>query len=430
MNDLAANIPRFIAFRVLFNARFYYPVLGVLFLDLGLTVAQYAILNVVWAAAILSLEVPSGALADVIGRRKMVVLAAALMIAEMLIFTFAPAGPGLFPLLVANRILSGAAEASASGADEALAYESLPEAGRDQAWPRVLARLMRWQSGAFFVAMLVGAAGYDPAFLTRAASVAGLDWHPGDVTRWPVYLTLAMSVPCLLVALGLREIRPPAGAFLPAFRAAAAGIRDGAVWIARDRRVLLVILAGLVVDSFVRLFLTFGSNYYRLIDLPAWTNGLLGSATALLGFAAAPVARRLVERRSAPQNFALLGIVALVGLTGAALATPIAGLWVLVPMGLAMSTISFFLSHYLNAWTPSAVRATVLSFRGVAFNLGYGALGLAFAALTARLGGPGADPDATLHRALLWLPPAFVAGAGACLAFALASRRRTQSGVE
>jgi hypothetical protein len=27
----------FIAFRIFFNARFYYPVLGVLFLDLGLT---------------------------------------------------------------------------------------------------------------------------------------------------------------------------------------------------------------------------------------------------------------------------------------------------------------------------------------------------------------------------------------------------------
>jgi len=80
MPDLAGNIPRFLAFRVLFNARFYYPVLGVLFIDLGLTVPQYALLNVVWAITIVALEVPSGALADVIGRRRMVVAAAALMV--------------------------------------------------------------------------------------------------------------------------------------------------------------------------------------------------------------------------------------------------------------------------------------------------------------------------------------------------------------
>lgn len=38
-------------------------------------------------------------------------------------------------------------------------------------------------------------------------------------------------------------------------------------------------------------------------------------------------------------------------------------------------------SHYLNAITDSARRATVLSFKGLVFNLGYGALGLLFAGL-------------------------------------------------
>lgn len=419
MEALTANIPRFIAFRVLFNARFYYPVLGVLFIDLGLTVAQYAVLNAVWAAAILTLEVPSGALADVIGRRRMVVLAAALMVAEMLIFSFAPAGPWLFPLLVLNRVLSGAAEASASGADEALAYESLPEEGRAAAWAKVLARLMRWQSGAFVVAMLVGAVCYDAAFLTRAAEFFGVDWRPVGTTRWPLYLTLATAVPCFLVALGLRECRPPAGDFGPALRAAAANVRAGAAWIARDRRVLLVILAGLVVDSFVRLFMTFGSNYYRLIDIPEWAYGPLGSALGFMGFAAAPLARFMVTRFPVRRNFAALWGLSLAGLAGAAFAAPMVGVWVLVPLCLAMSMLSFFLSSYLNDWTPSEVRATVLSFRGVVFNLGYGAAGLAFAALSAGLSGPGTNADETLRAALGWLPVAFLAG---LLAFAVVAR--------
>jgi hypothetical protein len=274
--------------------------------------------------------------------------------------------------------------------------------------------------------MLMGAACYDAAFLAQAAAAFGLDWHPAGTTRWPLYLTLATAVPCLFVALGLQECRPPVGAFGPAFRAAAANVRAGAAWIARDRRVLLVILAGLVVDGFVRLFLTFGSNYYRLIDLPAWTNGVLGSALGLLGFVAAPLARAMVRKYSAPQNFGVLWLGALGGLVGAAFATPVFGVWVLVPLGLAMSLLSFFLSNYLNDWAPSDVRATVLSFRGVAFNLGYGGIGLAFAALTAGLGGPGVDPDFTLRRALIWLPPAFVAGMLAFGLVALLSRRDDQ----
>ena len=118
-SPLSRNIPLFIAFRVLFNARWYYPVLAVLFLDFGLSVEEYALLNVAWAAAIVGLEVPSGALADRFGRKCMVVLAAGLMVVEMTVFAFAPLGHSklLFIVFLLNRLLSGAAEASASGAD-------------------------------------------------------------------------------------------------------------------------------------------------------------------------------------------------------------------------------------------------------------------------------------------------------------------------
>ena len=72
------------------------------------------------------------------------------MVVEMALFAFAPRGYPtlLFAIFLLNRVLSGAAEASASGADEALAYDSLVCEGRDEEWPRVLERLMRWQSAA------------------------------------------------------------------------------------------------------------------------------------------------------------------------------------------------------------------------------------------------------------------------------------------
>ena len=56
------NISLFIAFRLLFNARFYYPIFAVIQLDYGLTMSQFAILNAVWAVSIILLEVPSGGL--------------------------------------------------------------------------------------------------------------------------------------------------------------------------------------------------------------------------------------------------------------------------------------------------------------------------------------------------------------------------------
>ena len=87
-----ATVRWFVAFRVFFNARFYYPVFTILFLDFGLTLEQFAVLNAVWAATIVLAEVPSGALADVIGRRRLVLAAAVLMVVEMALLCFVPRG--------------------------------------------------------------------------------------------------------------------------------------------------------------------------------------------------------------------------------------------------------------------------------------------------------------------------------------------------
>ena len=56
--------------------------------------------------------------------------------------------------------------------------------------------------------------------------------------------------------------------------------------------------------------------------------------------------------------------------------------------------VSFFTSHYLNLITESHQRATVLSFKGMAFNLAYGLIGFLFALLITRLreGGSAAHP--------------------------------------
>ena len=95
---LNRNLRIFVWFRALFNARFYYPVFAVFFTDMGLTMAQFLWLNAIWALTIVIFEVPSGVLADLFGRRKLVIFAAMSMAVEMLLLILAPqnGGWGLF----------------------------------------------------------------------------------------------------------------------------------------------------------------------------------------------------------------------------------------------------------------------------------------------------------------------------------------------
>src|SRR6202451_1416483 len=165
LSDADVNWRRFVLFRVLFNSRFYYPVLAVLFLDLGLSATEYTLLNFAWALAIVFTDLPAGVLADRIGRKPLVVTAAVFMVLEMILLGVAPLHGGLVLLLccLANRILSGMAEGMASGADESLVFDSLAERDRSGEWPRVLEQVMRWQGVGRVIAMLVGGAIYDPA---------------------------------------------------------------------------------------------------------------------------------------------------------------------------------------------------------------------------------------------------------------------------
>ena len=205
------NVRLFIAFRVFFNARFYYPVFTILFLDFGLTLEQFALLNAAWAASIVLLEVPSGALADTIGRRNLLVVTGILMVIEIALLCFVPLGNPdfLFGIFLVNRVLSGAAEAAASGADEAIAYDTLKKEGDVRDWPRVLEKQMRIQSIAYIGAMSLGAAVYDPTPMQRLFNALGLNIHlTQDMTlRFPLYLTFMMAILTLLTTLKLQEER-------------------------------------------------------------------------------------------------------------------------------------------------------------------------------------------------------------------------------
>jgi len=381
------NVRLFIAFRVFFNARFYYPVFTILFLDFGLTISQFALLNAVWAATIVILEVPSGAMADILGRRRLLVMTGIIMVVEIGILCVAPRGASilLFCIFLVNRVLSGTAEAAASGADEALAYDSLKANGMEGAWSKVLALQMRLQSVAFIVAMAIGAAVYDPAFMQAIADHLNLSvTFDRDITlRIPILLTWVMALMTLFITLNFQEEKTASNAKQPAAKAALKLTWQAGRWIADTPFALMVITAGLMFDSIARMVITLSSQYYRLIQLPEATFGLIGAATAAMGLFMPSLAKQLTEKRSPQFNMAVLIVITLCGLIGMCFFSPYIGLVPALVLFAGMYLTGFFVSYYLNNITESGQRATVLSFKGLSYNLAYGSIGLFYSLVVA-----------------------------------------------
>ncbi len=421
----SANPRLFVLFRVLFNARFYYPVYALMFLDFGLTQEHFATLNFVWAVTIVLLEVPSGALADQIGRRPLVIGAAVLMMVEMLVMLLMPvvdkdnfAGDKsghdaaiwvLFTVFIANRILSGAAEAAASGADEALAYDSLPVADRDEQWSRLTSRLMKCQAIGFIIVTLIGAAVYDPAFVNATLQFLGSDlaFTQSQTLKFPIALTLLLSLPVLAVALRMREsadfIKPEKKhIFATTYDSFCRTFRAGR-WIAHTPAALMLLLVGLFFDSIMRLYYTVGSIWLEVIGYKPAQLGLISVAGSVAGIFAAVIAEKLIARHTAKFNFRLLTLLILIGIASLAFPIQYWSVLFLPAIWISMRLLHFFLSNYLNRVTNAENRATVLSFRGMSMNLSYGILvwlyGLQTAHLRARIDpSESVDSDQVTHQ--------------------------------
>jgi MFS family permease len=386
------NIRLFILFRICFNARFYYPIFTILFLDYGLTLEQFGILNGVWAISIVVLEIPSGALADTLGRKKLLVFASFAMMFEMLLILFAPIESGwTFSFFLINRMISGAAEAAASGADEALAYDSIKQVGLADQWDRVLELTMRWKSFAYVIALSLGAVVYDAEFLNHCFSTLGFELELSSLftLRIPIALTLLLSFGAIYSSCSMKEISDYKGysssnvQILNTSKMSTAWTKtiQAGSWILHTPIAFSVILAGLLMDHVVRLILTINSEFMRLISLPEATFGVIGAVMASMGILVPKLSRYLANNKSLVINYFIVASLVGFGLFGMSM---FGKFWGILPMAflyIAMGMTAFFVSFYLNKVTDSSERATVLSFRGLSYNLGYGFVGFSYSLL-------------------------------------------------
>ncbi|MQA15209.1 MAG: MFS transporter [Pseudonocardiaceae bacterium] len=210
-----------------------YPVYALLFADTGLDATAIASLFVLWSLVSLVAEVPSGALADRIPRRHLLLTAALVRATGFALWVTLPG----YPAFAVGFALWGAASALRSGTLEALVYDELRALGAAERYPVVRAR-----TG---VAELLA----DLTATLAAVPLLALGGYP---------LVGAVSVAtCLLqvaVTLTLPPGHPTGGheGYLPVLRA---GLREAAHHRPVRRLVALTAaLAGLhAIDEFVPL---------------------------------------------------------------------------------------------------------------------------------------------------------------------------------
>jgi hypothetical protein len=232
--------------------------------------------------------------------------------------------------------------------------------------------------------MSLGGLLYDPSWLNRLLperySV------PLDVAhRLPVALVFLQGVVCLVIALRFEETAPHKEHAVGRTRAALRLTFQTATRAFTTRGIAVVLSGGLMIDSIVRNFATLGSQYYRLICIPDWALGFIGSLIAVGNWFVPSVAARVNRRFTTTTSLALGGCVVAVALLLLAPAWPWFGLLPAAVLMMIMGFLGFTISRFLHGVAESHERATLLSVKGLVFNLGYGLYSFAFSLLLASL---------------------------------------------
>ncbi|MEU5785068.1 MFS transporter [Micromonospora lupini] len=187
-----------------------YPLYVVLFADTGLSVGQISSLFVIWSAAGILFEVPSGAWADVVSRRLLLCLAPLVTAAGYALWVLVPS----YPAFALGFLLWGAGGALVSGALEALVWTELDRFGAVGRYARVLGRARTaGVLGVVVTGVLAGpvlAVGGYPA--VGVASVLACLLAAAVATRFPEHRRPPGTPPPPLAHDPASDVRDPASA--------------------------------------------------------------------------------------------------------------------------------------------------------------------------------------------------------------------------
>lgn len=347
------NVRKFYWYRLTKYSLFHIAILVLFYQQRGLSFSQIMILQSVYYFAKVVSEVPTGALADRMGRKKSLVLGSFCHSFAYLLIFFSHS---LF-LFMLGEIIAGIAMSFAYGADSALAYDTLKGLGKSEEYQRVEgnANSMRHLGFAIF------------------APLGGL------------LATINLSLPYLASSIGiffsgliaLTLVEPPReggsgeDSILNTRKKSYYEIRKSFDLLLRDRRILWFVLFFSVIFLATRLGFWTYQPYMKLLGLPLSLFGIAFAAFHLFSAVVSRQAHRM--ERLLKEKLILFVMPALVVIS-----------FVLLSRFLFLWSISFILIQqvttaihepvlktYINRRTPSEVRATMLSVQHMAGNAAF-----------------------------------------------------------
>jgi predicted MFS family arabinose efflux permease len=342
----SANITKLYILQGLAFAWFPIPTIVLFYEHYGLDIEQIVLLKTILSLSILVLEVPSGYLADLWGRKACLVVGSGVWVASWLIYC---TGTSFTEFAIAE-ILAGVAGSLISGANTALGYDTLIQLGREQHYQVWEGRLGAIAGIAEAVCGIIGAA------------IASIN------LVYPFYLQTLCLVIYFGLALTLVE---------PEYHQAIAQtqkldrLKDIIVDVYKRPKLRWLILLSSIFSSASFLIVWLSQDYLQQLNIPIQT---FGWAWAIfhLGMSLASINSHYLQRLLGIKRALLLLIIILA--TSYICLGSISQVWGLVlilSIYLVRGFCSPLILNAINQQIASSVRATILSLNSLVFRIAF-----------------------------------------------------------
>ncbi len=323
---------------------FFLPILALYYEQSLFTATNVALIFSIEAVALVLFEVPTGAIADLFGRKRTLVLAN-LVVLFAVLFLYIGGSMLMFSIYA---ILNSLARALASGTYNAFLYDSLKEENKEGHYKKVI--------GTFYALWPLGAA---------IGSIAG--GYLAEVSlSFPVGLSLIPLAAAFVLTLMLKEpeYEKEEHSNILKHMHLSSGI------IIRNKQLILLLAGGFVLMAFGEAIHHLGPLYFRFKLIPivwfGWITAFIHLLSSLGHYTADSISESMGNKRT-------LVIAVIASPILLMISTTLAGLAAIVPFVIA----SFFfglrnpiIDHLLNAEVSSRNRATIVSMNSFLGQLG------------------------------------------------------------
>ncbi len=379
------NINGYYAFHLFNNMAFWLPIYALFFLARKLDFSTILFLYAVDTIFQTILEIPSGVIADRIGRRPVLMLGALAQAAGFLMIAF---GGGI-PVYVVGMALHGTALAFVSGADCAFIYDTLAAAGREDEFKQIEGRAYMYNLFGW------GAAGLLGGFVAEKNMAA-----PFILSAITSFMAFFIIATC---------IEPPRRTIRTSMRQLTS---EALVILCRNPRVRAIIIFSSILFGLLLVGHKFSQPYMQMAGIDLKLFGVIYFVWLMVAAVSSNYSDRLEKRLGRMVYFFMLPVLAGLpflywgwrqSLFGAAVALTHQFVW---------GSLRPQMMGLINVEVAASVRATVLSMAGLGSSLVY--------ILAASLLGGVADHQG-LPVAMLYLGGALIA-AGVVAAIPLIRR--------